>query len=257
MGIGDQLMAAGEARALHKGTGKPVVIVDQRNRVQWCDLYKGLRYILKGHDRGAVRMVNSGGARPYIVSKGSERWTWKPYRPRPAQIVFTPEELALAEPYRGCVMIEPNVKIQAHENKAWIWSRWIALVEAMPEVRFVQCLSGGTRVLDGVDQYALTHTFRQALAVLSVCRAFVGTEGALHHGAAAVGTPAVVLFSEFISPEITGYPDHRNLRHAGAACGSRKPCKHCAESMRAISVLEVVANLKEILACPEATPTAE
>ncbi len=107
-------------------------------------------------------------------------------------------------------------------------------------------------MLDGCDLYARTTTFRQALAVLSVCRAFVGTEGALHHGAAAVGTPAVVLFSEFISPDVTGYPQHRNLRQAGAACGSRKPCKGCAESMRAISVLEVVANLKEILECQEA-----
>ncbi len=254
MGIGDQLMAAGEAHALHTGTGKPVCIVDQRNRIQWCDLYLGIPYILTSHSRGAVRMVNAGGARPYIVAKGSERWTWRAYKPRPAHLVFTADELALAEPFRGCVMIEPNIKAQAHENKAWIWSRWVSLLEQMPSVRFVQCLAPGARVLEACDQYVRTTTFRQALAVLSVCRAFVGTEGALHHGAAAVGTPAVVLFSHFISPDVTGYPQHHNLRQAGAACGSRKPCKACAESMRAISVLEVVAHLKEILECP-ATPT--
>lgn len=253
MGIGDQLMAAGEARALHKKTKRRVLIVDRYNRPQWCDLYQGLPYILNSHQQGDIRMLNAGGSRPYIAAKGPDRWTWKPYKPKPADLVFTVNELALAERYRGCVMIEPNIKLQGHANKAWEWSRWVALVEAMPDVEFVQCIPPGARTLDAVDHYAATTTFRQALAVLSVCRAFVGTEGALHHGAAAVGTPAVVLFSEFITPDSTGYPDHRNLRHAGAACGSRKPCKGCAESMRAISVLEVVANLKELLQCPEKT----
>ncbi len=248
-------MAAGEAKKLHKRTGKTVVIVDRLNRVQWCDLYAGVPYILDRHRPGSVRMLNAGGSRPYIVAKTPEKWVWKPYQPRPAPIVFTADELAQAEPFRGCVMVEPNIKPQSHDNKAWIWSRWVSLLEQMPGVRFVQCLPGGTRPLDGCDCYAVTNNFRQALAVLSVCRAFVGTEGALHHGAAAVGTPAVVLFSEFISPASTGYPNHHNLRHAGAACGSRKPCKTCAESMRAISVLEVVAHLEEILQCQEKTLT--
>jgi ADP-heptose:LPS heptosyltransferase len=92
----------------------------------------------------------------------------------------------------------------------------------------------------------LPPTFRLACAVLANCRAFVGTEGGLHHAAAALGIPSVVLFSEFIGPDITGYKTHRNLRHAGPACGSRLPCQGCVDSMNAISVDEVTTNLWEV-----------
>jgi ADP-heptose:LPS heptosyltransferase len=92
-----------------------------------------------------------------------------------------------------------------------------------------------------------TPSFRAAAAVLANAVAFVGTEGGLHHAAAALGRPAVVLFSEFISPAITGYRTHRNLYHAGQPCGSRSACSGCRASMEAISVDEVVSNLLEIV----------
>ncbi len=106
---------------------------------------------------------------------------------------------------------------------------------------FVQCGAGDVR-LPGATQVP-TPTFRHAAAVLSVCRAFVGTEGGLMHAAAAVGTPAVILWSEFISPEITGYSSMTNLRHAGKPCGNRFNCPSCRKSMEAITVDEVVAGL--------------
>jgi ADP-heptose:LPS heptosyltransferase len=248
MGIGDQLMAAGEARALHERIGRRVVIVDRHNRPQWSDLWDGLPYILRQHEPGAARLVNAPGTRPYISAKAATRWCWRPYEPQPAEIVFTPEELAFAEKYRGMVLVEPNVKAQAHTNKAWVFRRWEALLEhpLLAGVRFVQC---GPRGVQRVHRAAFveTATFREATAVLSVCRAFAGTEGALHHAAAAVGVPAVVLWSEFIDPTVTGYPQHRNLRHAGKACGSRQQCAGCIESMLRISVDEVAANLKDVL----------
>ena len=112
---------------------------------------------------------------------------------------------------------------------------------------FVQIGPPGTRVLRGVH-YVQTPSFRHGAAVLAVSRAFVGTEGGLHHAAAALGVPAVVLFSEFISPDITGYATHRNIRHAGATCGARIPCSSCRASMEAITVDEVEKHLKEITA---------
>jgi len=67
------------------------------------------------------------------------------------------------------------------------------------------------------------------------------------HGAAAVGTPAVILWSEFISPDITGYSNMRNIRHAGKACGNRFNCAGCRKAMDAITVSEVLTNLEGIL----------
>jgi ADP-heptose:LPS heptosyltransferase len=249
MGAGDWLMAAGDARALHAKTGKPVVIVDRHNRAQWLDLFDGIPYILPRHVPGAVKLLNGSGVRPYVLAKLATRWKWKKYSPKPAEVKLTLEEQHFAAPYRGLVMIEPNVKAIGHTNKAWLWDRWRSLVAVLPEVTFVQCLQGSpTHVLEGDNvRHVQTPTFRHAMAVLAVCRSFVGTEGGLMHAAAAVGVPSVILWSEFISPDITGYSMHRNIRHAGPACGNRLNCSRCRASMAAITVDEVVGALKELL----------
>lgn len=251
MGIGDWIMAAGEARALHAKTGQPVVIVDARGRPQWHEVFAGVPYIARRGGHMALPVHSASGQRPYILAKTPTRWRWQPYRPKPAELVLTAEERAFAEPYRGAIMVEPHVKVQQHANKAWPFKRWQDVVWAMRlpargALRFVQCGPAGTTWLRDVERCE-TETFRKACAVLSVARAFVGTEGGLMHAAAALGTPAVVLWSEFIAPEVTGYPSMRNLRHAGEACGSRLPCRGCAESMQRITVDEVVRNLEEIL----------
>lgn len=248
-------MASGRARKLYQETKLPVLIVGRHGIRTWSDLWDGLPYIARRPaGRRYQTIIDGSGVRPYIAAKTSERWTWKPYGPAPAQIVFTPAELAFAEPYRGMVMVEPNVKVIEHTNKAWRWDRWFDLVEHLAKAGSlpVQCVDGRTHldprtVCPPYGMHVVTPTFRHACAVLSVCRAFVGTEGGLMHAAAAVGTPAVILWSEFISPDITGYTTHRNIRHAGPACGMRTNCPGCRASMEAISVDEVVRNLKEIL----------
>lgn len=251
MGAGDWLMAAGEARYIHEKTGRSVVIVDKNKRAQWIDLWRGIDYILPRYEHGAVQIISGPGVRPYILAKLATRWKWKPYRPKPAEIKFSLDELRFAEPFRGRVMIEPNIKAIGHTNKGWIWSRWqeVAQRARADGIQLLQCGAISSQRLEGVE-FLNTETFRQALAVLSVCRSFVGTEGGLMHGAAAVNVPAVILWSEFISPDVTGYSMHRNIRHAGTACGSRLNCSTCRASMAAITVDEVVDNLKEILSCP-------
>lgn len=233
-------MAAGDARALHEKTGKPVAIVDARGRAQWVDLWNGIPYILPRVVPGCATLLNTSGMRPYIAMKTNARWRWKPYQPKPAEVRFTLDEQLLGAQQAGRVMIEPNVKNIGHTNKAWPWDHWQALVDAMPDTQFLQCLQGGTRALAGDNvHHVLTLTFRDAMAVLSRSVALVTTEGGLMHAAAAVGTPAVVLWSEFISPDVTGYKMHTNLRHAGNPCGMRLNCPSCRKSMAAITVDEV------------------
>lgn len=243
-------MSMGDARALHRHTKQPVMIAGRDGRPIRSDLMAGVPYLItKPTDQPYQRLVNGPGIRPYIASKTERKWTWRPYKPQPAEIVFTPAELAFAEPYRDMVMLEPHVKSIGHRNKDWgpiNWQQLDTLIREQRLGRVVQCGPQGTRFLHHATP-AVTSTFRHALAVLSVCRAFVGTEGGLMHGAAAVGTPAVILWSEFISPEITGYAQHRNIRHAGVSCGSRVDCEGCNRSMTAILPAEVAANLKEIL----------
>jgi ADP-heptose:LPS heptosyltransferase len=240
-------MAVGEARALHKASGKAVLVIGAHGRPMWSEVFEGNPYILKRYPgRPFVRLINGGGVRPYIELKTPERWYWRPYQPKPGELFFTPDELAFAEPYRGMVMVEPNVKQLGHTNKAWIPSRWQELVDTLP-LPWVQCVQPGGQPLDELVRCVETPTFRHACAVLSVCEAFVGTDGGLMHAAAAVGVPAVILWSEFTSPDICGYKTMVNLRHAGKPCGWRTNCKECRIAMDKISVAEVVAALKGVL----------
>lgn len=248
MGLGDELLASGAARKLSKSGKAKILIVGGDGRVRWSDLWAGLPYITTKRTDGVVRMINGGGVRPYILRKTPERWMWQPYKPTPAQIVFTPAELAFAEPYRGMIMIEPAVKNIGHMNKAWFDVRWQEVAARAP-IAIVQCMPPSIGIFLNGATFAHTPTFRHACAVLSVCKAFIGTEGGLGHAAAAVGTPAVILWSEFISPDITGYdlPTMINIRHAGKACGMRTNCPGCRKSMEAITVDEVIGALEKLL----------
>ncbi len=244
MGLGDWLMATAQVKQMHAANGAPVLIVAQRGRVMWSDVFEHNPKIIRREEPGCNVLLNAPGARPYIAAKYETRWVWRAWDKAPGEIFLTESERRFAEPYRGCVLIEPHTKV-ADGNKAWYWERWQAVVDELPNVRFVQTGPFNTRPLQRVE--LVTTTFRQAAAILSVSRAFVGTEGALHHAAAALSVPAVVLWSEFISPEITGYESHRNLRHAGQACGARVPCIGCRISMDLIKVGEVIQQLTEVL----------
>lgn len=243
MGFGDWLLATGQVKRLHEANGRKVLVVGRGNRIQWSEVFANNPRIATQADAEFQTLVNGSGLRPYIAGKTATRWLWKRWDIAPGEVWFSEQERKFAEPYRGAVLIEPHTKV-ANGNKAWRWERWQAVVDAMP-APYVQVGTGGFPVLRGARFVATT--FREGMAVLSVCRAFVGTEGALHHAAAALNVPAVVLWSEFVSPEYTGYPTQRNIRHAGAACGSRLPCAVCRTSMLAITVDEVVNELRAVL----------
>ena len=65
-----------------------------------------------------------------------------------------------------------------------------------------------------------TTTFRHALQVLSKAKLFVGTDGGLHHAAAALGIPSVVIWTGFTSPRHLGYDTHRNIHDGSEPCGT-------------------------------------
>ena len=242
MGLGDWIMATGQIRELNRATGRRVFVVGGHGRPVWSEVFDHNPRIARGWSRDCIRLVNGGGVRPYIAKKLPDRWVWKAWQIRPGEIFLTQEEIEFGQRFAGRILIEPNTR-EAVSNKAWIFDRWQELVDRGGH--FVQVGAPGARRLRGVE-FVETPTFRHACAVMAASRAFVGAEGGLHHAAAAFARPAVVLFSEFISPEYTGYSEHRNIRHAGAYCGARLPCEGCRASMEAITVDEVHRNLLEI-----------
>lgn len=251
MGLGDWIMATSQVRTLNERTGKRVVVVDRLGRVRWSDAFDGNPRVVRpgeitaGSSFQYARLLNAGGSRPYIRSKTETHWFWQQWDIAPGELFLSDDEVAVGRTSAaGRVLIEPNTKVP-DGNKAWAFERWQAVVDALPEVDWVQIGEPSARRLGRVR--FVTTRVREAFGVVKAARLFVGAEGALHHAAAALGTPAVVLWSEFISPVFTGYTSQRNIRKTAAVCGSRHPCPSCRASMDAITVDEVVRAIQEEL----------
>lgn len=245
MGIGDEIMASGEARRLFQADQRPACIVDKHGRPRWHDIWRGNPRITPDL-KGAHRLVNAGGCRPYIdyARSTKDRWAWADWRAEPGDIHLTPAEKTLAQPV---IIVEPHIKPSASPNKQWGWGRWQELVGMAPHLPWAQVGPRGTRCLDGV-RLIETAAFREACGVLSGATAAVLPEGALHHAAAALGVHAVVLFGAFIPPAVTGYDMHRNLWIDDPdALGWRVPNTACAAAWGRITPDIVMDNLMEIL----------
>lgn len=148
------------------------------------------------------------------------------------------------------IVLEPHVKgTFSGPNKRWPWEHWVELAAELRKLGHelaqvsdpvhAQTLPGVTRVE--------TDDVRLALAVLMRSRLLITTDGLLHHSAAAMKVPAVVLWGERTNPEILGYPEHVNLTTGSNWCGSVKTCDHCLEAMQSLTVSSVLEKVKECL----------
>jgi ADP-heptose:LPS heptosyltransferase len=249
VGYGDQLMATGMARGA-KARGRRIAFGDSR-RIVWdhnsAVIFKGNPNIAapgeeKAPDLEWIKYYK--GHRIYNRQDG-DRWVWNlDFRPTPGEIFWTQEEKRRAGRFgRGFVLIEPHVETwkSVAPNKDWGRERYQAVADRLIRKGYKLAqfaYSRGGAPLAGVKSMATT-SFRDALAVMTQARLYIGPEGGLHHGAAAVGIPAVVLFGGFIPPSVTGYPNHANLTGGAEACGRFTPCEHCRDALSAISVDEV------------------
>lgn len=249
MGWGDEIIAAGQARALRAANPLPVKVVDRDGAARWNELWNRSPDIVHPSYAGDVQYLKNGpGLRPYIADKRPERWIWRAFTPTPARLVLTGEEKALGAQYANRIVLEPNIKPKASPNKDWGWVRWNRLAFLLQQAgyRVTQLGSPQVPLLEGAE-LVVTRSFREACGVLAAARAAVLPEGGLHHAAAAFGVPAVVIFGGFISPAQTGYAGQVNLFTGGEPCGMRVKCGHCATAMAAIKPETVFDRVMEIL----------
>jgi hypothetical protein len=248
LGLGDQLMGTGMARGAH-ARGKRIAFGDG-SKIIWDHhseiIFRGNPNIAApgSEDSPDLEWIAHYRGHRLYNRMVSDHWVFNyDFRPIPGEMFFSDDELAWAKSQKtGFIIVEPNLPEwkSVAPNKRWPADRYekVAryLVKSGHDVRqFVY--GSGHRI-----PYAKpikTPTFRHALAVLARALLHIGAEGGLHHGAAAVGIPAVVLFGGFTPPEVTGYPTHTNLTGGAKACGSLHACPHCREAMEAISVDEV------------------
>lgn len=255
MGLGDNLIATGMARGAAKrgnriafGNGTKIIWdvnspeifrnnpniapagSEHSGNIEWIEFYKGRRKY--------NRLVG-------------DRWVWNyDFQAAPGEMFFDANEnIFRLGILSGFVLIEPNLPWHKSvaPNKDWGKANYQAVADQLrAEGHDVVQFSFGRDRLSCV-RVIETKSFRQALAALSRAKLAVMPEGGLHHGAAAVGVPAVVLFGGFIPPEVTGYAGHTNLTGGAEACGSLKRCEHCQQAMQKISREEVLAAARERL----------
>jgi hypothetical protein len=276
MGYGDDLMGTGLARMIKNQYpdaqvvfGNPDSYLDPETNklsVQWSEVFENNPLIVHP-DQPCSQLIcipDYMGHRVYIDYENSktavidginqyEQFAWmKEFKAPKGELYFTNDEKSAASeiamrlpwPY---VVIEPHVAAKPWINhKAWPYERWQAVVDALPEVHFVQLSDG--EILNGVHQ-VITPSFRQACGLIACAGAVITSEGGTHHAAAALDIPAVVLWGHYTSPDILGYDDHINIRHAkGIGCGKTYlECPECLKSMHDIKVDEVVEAIKGLM----------
>lgn len=259
MGLGDDLMATGMARGA-KARGKRIAFGD-RTRIIWGPHSE----IVFRHNPNIARPGSEGSAdlewieyykghRTYNTQDGN-RWIWHPdkFRAKPGEMFFSDTETAFGRQFgEGFIVIEPNVPPfkSVAVNKQWQPEKYEALAQEFKASGYevVQFSYNGRRHKLPKITHIETRDFRQALAVLSHARLAIMPEGGLHHGAAAVGVKAVVLFGGFIPPSVTGYDMHVNLTGGAEACGNFARCAHCAAAMENIKVDDVLRAADGLLA---------
>lgn len=246
MGVGDDIMATAHAEAICAQYHKKVICGDHEKGIRhWSEVFENNpNFIQPGEKaRFVAFMGNYTGNRPYILEV-RDRFIWNPdHKAGKGRFFFTHREKMAArkivEPLGKFSVVEPNVKgTISGSNKRW--GRFQEVIT--PDRKWVQ-FDYGQPLLEGVTPVR-TETFRMACAILSHADLFLGTDGGLHHAAAALNVPAVVLWGHFSSPDILGYPDHVNIRKVeGIGCGSIRECPDCAAAMDAITPEDVLACL--------------
>lgn len=273
MGMGDDIMATAYAKAARQQHpnakvvfGNPDTYFDAGSNtlaVHYSEVFENNSNILVSGEevRDIVCVPDYPGSRIYVDYENSDiddegkitRFKWRPEFSAPrGELFFSIDEksqageTAMVLPY-GFIVIEPEVAEKPWFNhKGWPRSRWQQVVDALPDVAWVQL--GPALTLDRVNHVS-TPSFRHACAVLSTAGGFVGTDGGLHHAAAALDVPATVLWGHYSSPAVFGYDVHYNVRAVdNVGCGSTwVECEECHAAMEAVSVDQVVEQVKEML----------
>lgn len=244
MGIGDDIIATSMAKGA-ADRGERVAFGDGR-QIKWGPhsemIFRNNPNVARpGQEKGA-RWVHYYKGRRIYNAAGPGRWIWNyDFRAEPGELFLDKGELREADD--DLILIEPNVpRKPCAPNKQWPVDRWVVLAKRLMlqgwKVRQFE-YGGPNRVAPGIP----TATFREAAGWLSSARAAVLPEGGLHHAAAAVGLPAVVLFGGFVPPAVLGYDSHSNLTGGAEACGSFTRCQHCVDAMAAIEVDEVASHV--------------
>lgn len=209
--------------------------------------------IPKVHGFGDGIMLSAHDAtQPWYIDRErstKQRVVFNPDFRAPRGVIRVPDRparWARERVYGHEILIEPHIKGKfSSTNKRWPWAYWRRLVELahQHELELVQCARPGLALLEGVRAVP-SPSFWHAVALIDRLRGVVTTEGGLHHAAAALNKPAVVIWGCYSDPKILGYPDHVNLYEPDPeGLGQRRPHPACEAAMRRITPERVLEGM--------------
>lgn len=261
MGHGDDLMGSGLCRGAQT-RGKRIALGDGK-KIIWGpyskEVFRNNPNIAppgSEKDSDIEWIAYHKGHRIYNrLDKPNNRWIWtKDWKAIPGEMFFDDAEMAFGNSFGSdFILIEPNLPMWKGMsiNKDWGFAKFQAVTDRLLSDGYRACQfrhakSEPDRFLSGVE-YIDSPSYRHGLAALARAKFYIGVEGGLHHGAAAVGTKGVVIFGGFVSPQSTGYDLHVNLFSGGEACGKIVKCDHCRKALDAISIDQVYEAAKGLL----------
>lgn len=152
--------------------------------------------------------------------------------------------------FKRFITIEPIAKEAYTCNKTYAFNKWQAIVDHVKDacdVQFVQVGLCGSRVLSGVIDATGCMSFKQTAALIGASAVFTSTEGGLMHAASAVETPAVIVYTSYMHPRLTAYPENTNVwlgrNDDHAPCGMKVRCVMCYDVMMQHDYDEIITAI--------------
>lgn len=277
VGVGDEVMATGDAAYLYAETDKKVLIVDLFGRPRYHELFRGNPKIWRPQEwRGRVSehplVRSAAGARPYadyvaiqdLGAKNSPGETdrkrlrkaagclkfIKDYRVKAGEVFLDVSEEKFGETTAkqlgSFVVIEPAVKGRV-PTKQWGVDNWQALADLLIKdgKNPIQFNSGKGAHLRGVH-HVKTTTFRLAMSVMKHASGFVVPEGGLHHAFGSFHKKGVALFAGR-TPLGMSYPEQLTwyIPDKHAPCGiEHTDCPRCRQHWNALTPSHVFEMLR-------------
>ena len=261
MGIGDDIMLTALIRKKAKEYKEDVkfvpVMPGDNGRIMWnSSIYRGNPLITESRKNSILYVVRP---RHYIADTryddmGRYAIHHLNLNNKPGNIYLTKQELEKAKklmPFKF-VTIDPHCKTKlSGNNRQWGFDKWQMVVNAFPDINFVQTSGGETnRWLEGVHK--LKYKVRIFLAIIGNARFHIGNESGTIHMATAQGVKCLSIHGGYNHPTSVGYNSNVNIyvEHEESPCNRYYECEHCKWCMDQISpemIIEAVKQLKKEL----------
>lgn len=248
MGLGDWIMASADVRRAHEKWGVRCMLGDG-NRAFWSEVFENNPKVARpgtlNPDEKFAWVPNYPTNRPYLLGADSERFYYNPdFKAAPGELFLSDLETREG----SYILIEPHTKKDmCGPNKRWPFERWRAVAKRFRDYPLAQMSPDANGLIKGV-KHLRTPRFRDTLGYLKSAKLLITTDGALHHAAAALGVPAVVIWGGVASPKNLGYDTHINLYHGAEPCGTHSTeCPHCKAALERVTVEEVVSAIEDSL----------